>query len=208
MVMAVSLRLDVILPPVAEMSPFIDFLPRRQLRMRWVQMRKVAVVVQDGVEPFGLGVDLRGLGRALPPRGRQPGLRLRGRHAPPRARCRGPSGFDLHVEHGLDAAEDADLICVAPKRDFLEPSPEVAALLPARRRPRCDDLRALHRRVHAGRGRPARRAARAPPTGATSTSSRRRYPRGQGRLRRALRRRTATSPQAPAPPPASTPRCT
>ena len=47
-------------------------------------MRKVAVLVQDGAEPFGLGVDVRGVGRALPPRGRQPGLRLRGLHPEPR----------------------------------------------------------------------------------------------------------------------------
>ncbi|MDN5895003.1 MAG: helix-turn-helix domain-containing protein [Nocardioides sp.] len=44
-------------------------------------------------------------------------------------RIRGVSGFDLHVEAGLDAAEDADLICVAPKREFLDPSPEVAELV-------------------------------------------------------------------------------
>jgi transcriptional regulator GlxA family with amidase domain len=42
---------------------------------------------------------------------------------------RGASGYDLHVEHGLDEAADADLVCVIPKREFLSPSPEVAELV-------------------------------------------------------------------------------
>ena len=46
-------------------------------------------------------------------------------------RVRGPSGFDLHVDHGLEAAAGADLLCIAPKRDYLEPSPAVADLVAA-----------------------------------------------------------------------------
>lgn len=43
-------------------------------------------------------------------------------------RVRGSTGFDLHVEHGLDVAAEADLVCVSPKDQYLDPSPEVAAL--------------------------------------------------------------------------------
>jgi transcriptional regulator GlxA family with amidase domain len=91
-------------------------------------MRKVAVVVQDGVEPFGLGSICEVWAEPYHAEDDNPVFDFV--VATPRpGRVRGPSGFDIHVEHGLDAAEDADLICVAPKRDFLAPSPEVAALL-------------------------------------------------------------------------------
>src|SRR5688500_4915468 len=91
-------------------------------------MRKVAVVVQDGVEPFGLGSICEVWAEPYHAEDDNPVFDFV--VATPRpGRVRGPSGFDIHVEHGLEAAEDADLICVAPKRDFLAPSPEVAALL-------------------------------------------------------------------------------
>lgn len=41
-------------------------------------------------------------------------------------RVSGASGYDLVVDKGLDIAEDADLVCIAPKRDFCKSSPEVA----------------------------------------------------------------------------------
>ncbi len=44
---------------------------------------------------------------------------------------RGASGFDLVVEHGLEELEDADLVCIVPKRRFRDPSPEVAAAVRA-----------------------------------------------------------------------------
>jgi transcriptional regulator GlxA family with amidase domain len=37
--------------------------------------------------------------------------------------------YDMHVEHGLDAAADADLVCVIPKHGYLDPSPEVVELV-------------------------------------------------------------------------------
>jgi transcriptional regulator GlxA family with amidase domain len=91
-------------------------------------MRKVAVVVQDGVEPFGLGSICEVWAEPYHPEDDNPVFDFVVTTPRP-GRVRGPSGFDIHVEHGLEAAEDADLICVAPKRDFLDPSPEVAALL-------------------------------------------------------------------------------
>ena len=43
-------------------------------------------------------------------------------------RVRGASGYDLFVEHGLDAAADADLVCFSPHREFQSPDPSVVAL--------------------------------------------------------------------------------
>ncbi|HEY9564588.1 MAG TPA: helix-turn-helix domain-containing protein [Nocardioides sp.] len=91
-------------------------------------MRKVAVVVQDGVEPFGLGAMCEVWAEPYHPEDDNPVFDF---HivTPRPGRVRGPSGFDLFVEEGLEVAEDADLICISPKRDFREPSPEVVALL-------------------------------------------------------------------------------
>ncbi len=88
-------------------------------------MRKVAVLVQDGAEPFGLGGVCGGGGEPYPPEDDNPVFEFV--VATPRpGRVRGPSGFDLHIDHGLDAAADADLVIVTPKRDYLDPSPEIA----------------------------------------------------------------------------------
>jgi transcriptional regulator GlxA family with amidase domain len=91
-------------------------------------MRKVAVVVQDGVEPFGLGSICEVWAEPYHADDDNPVFDFVVTTPRP-GRVQGPSGYDIHVEHGLDAAEDADLICIAPKRDFRSPSPEVAALL-------------------------------------------------------------------------------
>ena len=91
-------------------------------------MRKVAVVVQDGAEPFGLGAMCEVWAEPYHPEDDNPVFDFVV-CTPRPGRVRGASGFDLYVEHGLDAAEDADLVCVAPKREFRNPSPEVAALV-------------------------------------------------------------------------------
>ncbi len=76
-------------------------------------MRKVAVVVQDGVEPFGLGALCVVWAEEYHPEEDNPVFDFV--VATPRpGRVRGPAGYDLHVEHGLDAVADADLVCVAP----------------------------------------------------------------------------------------------
>jgi transcriptional regulator GlxA family with amidase domain len=93
-------------------------------------MRSVAVIVQDGAEPFGLGAMCEVWAEPYHPEDDNPVFDFT--VATPRpGRVRGASGFDLHVEHGLEDAADADLICVSPKRDFLDPSPEVAELVRA-----------------------------------------------------------------------------
>src|SRR6476469_960377 len=90
----------------------------------------VAVLVQDGVEPFGLGSMCEVWAEPYHPEDDNPVFDFV--VATPRpGRVRGPAGFDLHVEHGLEAAAGADLLCIAPKRDYLEPSPEVAELVAA-----------------------------------------------------------------------------
>jgi transcriptional regulator GlxA family with amidase domain len=91
-------------------------------------MRKVAVVVQDGAGPFGLGAMCEVWAEPYHPEDDNPVFDFVV-CTPSPGRVRGASGFDLYVEHGLEAAEDADLVCVAPKRAFLTPSPEVADLV-------------------------------------------------------------------------------
>jgi transcriptional regulator GlxA family with amidase domain len=93
-------------------------------------MRKVAVLVQDGAEPFGLGSMCEVWAEPYHPEDDNPVFDFVVATPQP-GRVRGASGFDLFVEHGLDAAADADLVCVSPKRAFLEPSPEVAEVVRA-----------------------------------------------------------------------------
>ncbi|HQR27317.1 MAG TPA: helix-turn-helix domain-containing protein [Nocardioides sp.] len=91
-------------------------------------IRSVAVVVQDGAEPFGLGAMCEVWAEPFHPEDQNPVFDFRV-VTPRPGRVRGASGYDLVVEHGLDAARGADLVCVSPKRDFLDPSPEVADLV-------------------------------------------------------------------------------
>jgi len=91
-------------------------------------MKKVAVIVQEGAEPFGLGAMCEVWAEPYHPEDDNPVFDFV--VATPRpGRVTGASGFDLHVDHGLDAAADADLVCISPKRRYLDPSPEVADLV-------------------------------------------------------------------------------
>ncbi|MDQ6641373.1 MAG: helix-turn-helix domain-containing protein [Actinomycetota bacterium] len=90
-------------------------------------MRTVAVVVQDGVEPFGLGAMCEVWAEPYHPEDDNPVFDFVV-CTPRPGRLLGASGFDLHVEHGLDAAADADLVCFSPKRDWGDPSPAAAEL--------------------------------------------------------------------------------
>lgn len=93
-------------------------------------MKKVVVIVQDGVEPFGLGSLCEVWAEPYHPEDDNPVFDFV-ICAPVKGRIKGTSGFDIVVEHDLSEALDADLICVTPKRDFLEPSPEVVEVLRA-----------------------------------------------------------------------------
>src|SRR5215210_3851502 len=112
-----------ILPRVAGMPWCIDFLPNTVQDDR---MRSVVALVQDGAEPFGLGSICEVWAEPYHPEDDNPVFDFKVAAARPGA-VRGASGFDLHVEHGLDVVAQADLVCVCPKRDHLSPSPEVAA---------------------------------------------------------------------------------
>ncbi len=91
-------------------------------------MQKVTVLVQDGVEAFGLGAMCEVWAEPYHPEDDNPVFDFV--VATPRpGRVRGSAGFDLYVERGLDAAADADLVCVSPKRAYLEPSPQVVELV-------------------------------------------------------------------------------
>lgn len=103
----------------------VDFLP---LVRQAVPMHKVAVVVQDGAEPFGLGAMCEVWSEPYHPEDDNPVFDFVVTTPRP-GRVAGSSGFDLHVDHGLEAAADADLVCVIPKRGYLDPSPEVVELV-------------------------------------------------------------------------------
>lgn len=93
-------------------------------------MKKVAVVVQDGAEPFGLGSICEVWAEPYHREDDNPVFDFV-ICTPVPGRVRGASGYDLFIEHGLEELEDADLIFVAPKREFLESSPDVVVALRA-----------------------------------------------------------------------------
>lgn len=89
-------------------------------------MKKVAVIVQDGVEPFGLGSICEVWAEPYHPEDDNPVFDFVV-CTPTKGRVRGASGFDLFVEHDLGPVADADLVCIAPKREFLEQDPDAVA---------------------------------------------------------------------------------
>ena len=91
-------------------------------------MKKVAVVVQEQPEPFGLGALCEVWAEPYHPEDDNPVFDF---HVvtPRPGRVRGASGYDLHVEEGLDVAADADLVCVSPRRDYTAAAPDVEELL-------------------------------------------------------------------------------
>ena len=82
-------------------------------------MLAVAVIVQDGAEPFGLGSLVEVWGEPDHPEDKTPSFDFRV-CTPRPGRVRGRSDFDLVVERGLETVEDADLVCLAPHHDFLD----------------------------------------------------------------------------------------
>lgn len=80
------------------------------------RVRTVAVVVQEGVEPFGLGSLVEVWGEPHHPEDDAPVFDFRV-CTPRPGRLSSRAGFDLVVERGLEATEDADLVCFAPKDD-------------------------------------------------------------------------------------------
>lgn len=89
-------------------------------------MKTVAVIVQDGVEPFGLGSICEVWAEPYRAEDDNPVFDFTVCAETPGRVC-GASGFDVFVEHGLEAVETADLVCIAPKREFLEQSSVVVS---------------------------------------------------------------------------------
>jgi transcriptional regulator GlxA family with amidase domain len=106
------------------MTVTVDFLPTSCHAVRMAQMRKVVAVVQDGVEPFGLGSICEVWGEPDHPEDQAPTFDFVV-CTPEPGRVRGAAGFDLFVEHGLEELDDADLVCIVPKREFLEQGADV-----------------------------------------------------------------------------------
>ncbi|RNL79654.1 helix-turn-helix domain-containing protein [Nocardioides marmorisolisilvae] len=89
-------------------------------------LKNVAVIVFDGVAPFELGVVCEAWGIDRTEHG-VPALEFAVCAATPRVRT--SMGFDLHVEHGLDRAAQADLICVPAVKGVDSVPQEVLQLL-------------------------------------------------------------------------------
>ena len=82
------------------------------------------MVVQDGAEPFGLGSLVEVWGEPYHPEDATPVFDFQV-CTPRPGRVRGRSDYDLHVERGLEATADADLVCLSPKHEFLRHDPAV-----------------------------------------------------------------------------------
>lgn len=91
-------------------------------------MQKVAVIVQDQAEPFGLGALCELWAEPYHADDDNPVFDFVV-CAPQAGRVRGASGFDLQVPNSLAAAADADLVCIAPNRGIAEDHPAVLELL-------------------------------------------------------------------------------
>jgi transcriptional regulator GlxA family with amidase domain len=87
-------------------------------------LQTIAVIVQDGAEPFGLGSLVEVWGEPEHPEDRTPVFDFRV-CTPRPGRVKGRSDYDLYVERGLEAVEDADLVCLSPHHDFLNHDPAV-----------------------------------------------------------------------------------
>ena len=93
-------------------------------------MQTVAVIVQDGAEPFGLGSLVEVWGEPYHPEDDNPVFDFVV-CTPRPGRVTGRSSYDLVVEAGLDATADADLVCISPWYDFLHPDPGVVEAVQA-----------------------------------------------------------------------------
>ncbi|WP_370864853.1 GlxA family transcriptional regulator [Nocardioides agariphilus] len=93
-------------------------------------VNKVAVIVQDNAEPFGLGALVEVWGEPEHPEDQAPVFDFQV-CTPRPGRVKGRSDYDLFVERGLEATLDADLVCLAPHYDFLDHDPTVIEAIQA-----------------------------------------------------------------------------
>jgi transcriptional regulator GlxA family with amidase domain len=87
-------------------------------------VKKVVAIVQDGAEAFGLGAICEVWAEPYHPDDDNPVFDFVVAAEKPGV-VRGRAGFDLVVAHDLSEVEDADLVCIVPKQDFLHHSPAV-----------------------------------------------------------------------------------
>jgi transcriptional regulator GlxA family with amidase domain len=111
------------LPPVAEMTACVDFLPFVG-DDGGMPVEKVAVVVQNNVESFGLGAMCEVWAEGYHPEDDNPVFDFKVCTAEPGV-VAGHAGYDLVVKHGLDAIAEADLVCVAPHHTYRSSDPRV-----------------------------------------------------------------------------------
>lgn len=115
------------------MTLHVDFLPTLGNDGAMEQSRPiqtVAVIVQEGAEPFGLGSLVEVWGEPEHPEDQTPTFDFRV-VTPRPGRVRGRSDFDIFVERGLEEVEEADLVCVAPHYEFTQHDPAVLEALQA-----------------------------------------------------------------------------
>lgn len=91
-------------------------------------IKNVAVLVSDGVEPYGLGQLCEVFGEEDHPEDECPVFDFAVCTERP-GRVRGGTGFDVHVQHGLDRLAAADLVAVTAQRDYTQISPAVTSAL-------------------------------------------------------------------------------
>lgn len=88
------------------------------------------MIVQDGAHMFGLGAICEVWAERYHPDDDNPVFEFTV-CTPTPGRVAGSAGFDLHVEHGLDAVAGADLVCIGPKDDFRDHHPDAVAAVAA-----------------------------------------------------------------------------
>ena len=93
-------------------------------------MNTVALVVQEGVEPFGFGSMCEVFGERYHPEDDNPIFDFRVCGVAP-GTIGTELGFSMQVERGLEDASDADLLIVAPKSPFEDHHPAVLELIRA-----------------------------------------------------------------------------
>ncbi|GAA3548235.1 AraC family transcriptional regulator [Aeromicrobium flavum] len=93
-------------------------------------MTKVAMIVSDHAEPFGMGVLAEVWAEPHHPGDDSPVFDFVVCTPVPGV-VSGASGFDFVIRHGLEAAADADLVAVAAKRDYRAEDPRVSEALRA-----------------------------------------------------------------------------
>ena len=111
------------------MTGCIDFLPSVDDDGN-MPVEKVAVVVQNNVESFGLGAMCEVWAEGYHPEDDNPVFDFKVCTADPGV-VTGHAGYDLVIKHGLEAIAEADLVCVAPHHTYLRSDPRVVEAIRA-----------------------------------------------------------------------------